>query len=114
MEGRPDGSPEGRPDPESSETDQRPPRRKPNSIHKAGGTPMSVKVRLSTLGKDVKVAMLSSDRVRDLRRKLESDYSVAPPRRITMLYSGRVLNNSTLIKDLEIPKGFVIQAIVTG
>ena len=31
----------------------------------------------------------------------------------TMLYSGRVLNNSALIKDLEIPKGFVIQAIVS-
>lgn len=69
-------------------------------------------MRLSTRSKDVKVALLSTDRVRDLKRKLEADYGIAPPQKIKMLYSGRVLNSSTLIKDLEIPKGFVIQAIV--
>ena len=34
-------------------------------------------------------------------------------KKITLLYSGRVLDNNTLIKDLDIPKGFVIQAVVT-
>ena len=103
---------EPEPEPESYGAEQRPPQRQPNSAHKAGGTPLTVKVRLSTRSKDVKVAMLSTDRVRNLQRKLENDYSIAPPQRIKMLYSGRVLNASTLIKDLEIPKGFVIQAIV--
>jgi len=48
--------------------------------------------------------------VRDLKKNLEADHSV-DSKKITLLYSGRVLNNSTLIKDL--PKGFVIQAVVT-
>ena len=73
---------------------------------------MTVKVRLSTRPKDIKVSVLATDRVRDLKRKLQELHHV-DRRRVTMLYSGRVLNNSTLLKDLDIPKGFVIQAIVT-
>lgn len=73
---------------------------------------MTVKVRLSTQPKDIKVSVLATDRVRDLKRKLQELHHV-DRRRVTMLYSGRVLNNSTLLKDLDIPKGFVIQAIVS-
>lgn len=73
---------------------------------------MTIKVRLSTQPKDIKVSVLATDRVRDLKRKLQELHNV-DRRRVTMLYSGRVLNNSTLLKDLDIPKGFVIQAIVT-
>ena len=75
-------------------------------------TTMTIKVRLATQPKDIKVSVLSTDRVRDLKRKLNELHSI-DGRRITMLYSGRVLSNSTLLKDLDIPKGFVIQAIVT-
>lgn len=49
--------------------------------------------------------------MKDLKRKLALDHNVDASK-LTMLYSGRVLSNGTLIKDLEIPKGFVIQAIV--
>ena len=73
---------------------------------------MIVKVRLSTLGKDVKISVLTTERVRDLKKKLQVKYNVEA-KKITMLYAGRVLNNSTLIKDLDIPKGFVVQAIVS-
>ena len=73
---------------------------------------MTMKVRLSTIRKDLKVTVLTTDRVRDLKKKLEADHGV-DCKRITLLYSGRVLNNSTLIKDLDIPKGFVVQAVVT-
>ena len=73
---------------------------------------MTMKVRLSTIRKDLKVTVLTTDRVRDLKKKaggrsrcgLQEDYTAI---------LGRVLNNSTLIKDLDIPKGFVIQAVVT-
>lgn len=75
------------------------------------GLTMVVKVRLSTLSKDTKVTVLETARVKDLKRQLATDQSV-DPRKLTMLYSGRVLNNGTLLKDLEIPKGFVIQAVV--
>lgn len=73
---------------------------------------MIMKVRLSTMRKDLKLTVLTTDRVRDLKKRLETDHGV-DHKKITMLYSGRVLNDSTLIKDLGIPKGFVIQAIVT-
>lgn len=76
------------------------------------GTPLIVKVRLSTRSKDVKVQLTTTSRVRDLKRKLVAEHNV-DARKITMLYSGRVLSNGTLLKDLGIPKGFVIQAIVS-
>ena len=82
------------------------------SAQKISGSPLTLKVRLSTLNKDIKVPMTSHDRVRDLKRKLEAEYNV-DAKRITMLYYGKVLNNATLLKDLEIPKGFVVQAVVT-
>ena len=76
------------------------------------GPPLIVKVRLSTQPKDIKVQLTTDSRVRDLKRKLVADHNV-DDRKITMLYSGRVLSNRTLLKDLDIPKGFVIQAIVS-
>ena len=75
------------------------------------GDPVVVKIRVSTLPKDVKMTLLASDRVRDLKRRLESEHQV-PAGRITLLYSGRVLNDRTYIKHLDVPKGFIIQAIV--
>lgn len=92
--------------------------KKPNTGKHASGTPVStgapliVKVRLSTRSKDIKVPLSNTSRVRDLKRKLVAEHNVDASK-ITMLYSGRVLSNGTLLKDLDIPKGFVIQAIVT-
>ncbi len=76
-----------------------------------GGPTMVVKVRLSTLPKDTKITIFETARVKDLKRKLAADHNV-DARKLTMFYSGRVLNNGVLIKDLDIPKGFVIQAVV--
>ena len=79
---------------------------------KAPAVIVTIKVRLSTLPKDVRVSVLTTDRVRDLKRRLHELHGV-DPRRVTMLYLGRVLNNSTLLKQLNIPRGYIIQAIVT-
>ena len=75
------------------------------------GEPMVIKVRLSTLPKDIKMTLQASDRVQDIKRRLEVEQGVASSR-ITMLYSGRVLNDRTYVMNLGIPKGFLIQAIV--
>lgn len=72
----------------------------------------TVKVRLTTLPKDIRVSVLTTDRVRDLKRKIHNLHGV-DPQKITMLYSGRVLTNNTLIKHLNIPRGHIIQAVVT-
>lgn len=92
------------------------PARKPSSSGEirqraASGPTMVVKVRVSTLAKDTKVTILETARVKDLKKKLATDHGV-DARKLTMFYSGRVLNNAVLIKDLDIPKGFVIQAVV--
>ena len=79
---------------------------------KAVGTSFTVKVRLTTLRKDIRVSILTTDRVIDLKRKLHELHGV-DPRRLTMLYSGRVLRNSTVLKQLNVPKRYVIQAIVS-
>ena len=77
------------------------------------GVRFTIKVRLSILPKDVRVLVLTTDRIRDLKRKLHERHNVSLQQKITMLYSGRVLSNSTLIKQLNVPKGHVIQAIVS-
>ena len=72
----------------------------------------SIKVRLSNVGKDVKIPLTGTERVRDIKRKLESEHGV-DPKRLTMLYSGRVLGNGLLVRDLAIPKGYIVQAVVS-
>ena len=79
---------------------------------KAPGISFNIKIRLSTLAKDMRVSVLTTDRVRDLKRKLQELHNVEP-QKVTMLYSGRVLSNNTLLKHLNIPRGHVIQAIVS-
>ena len=76
------------------------------------GDPIVIKIRVSTLPKDIKMTILASDRVRDVKRRLEAEHNLASCR-ITMLYSGRVLRDSVFLKTLDIPKGFIIQAMVT-
>lgn len=72
----------------------------------------SIKVRLSNVGKDVKIPLTGTERVRDIKRKLESEHGI-DPKRVTMLYSGRVLGNGLLVRDLAIPKGYIVQAVIS-
>ena len=72
----------------------------------------SIKVRLSNVGKDVKISLTGTERVRDIKRRLQSEHGI-DPKRVTMLYSGRVLGNGVVVKDLAIPKGYVVQAVIS-
>lgn len=76
------------------------------------GDPVVIKIRVSTLPKDIRMTIQACDRVRDVKRRLEADYNL-PARHITMLYSGRVLRDNVFLKTLDVPKGYIIQAIVT-
>jgi len=84
-------------------------RRRPDPQN--SGPTMIVKIRLSTVAKDIKLTLPVGSRIMDIKKKLSLEHNV-DPKKLTMFYAGRVLNNGTLIKDLDIPKGFVIQAIV--
>lgn len=87
-------------------------KRKPHSQQQNKASATSVKIRLSNTGKDVKIPLTGTERVRDLKRHLESEHGV-DPKKVTMLYSGRVLGNNVLVKNLAIPKGYVVQAVLS-
>ena len=75
------------------------------------GSPVTLKIRVSSLGRDVRLKVLSTDSILTVKKKLEAAHSVQHSK-VTMLFSGRVITDKTLVKDLNVPKGFVIQAIV--
>jgi hypothetical protein len=77
----------------------------------ASSDTLTIKVRLTTLSKDVKLVVSSTDTIYKIKEKLALQYQI-PSSKLTMLFSGRILTDSTIIGHLKIPKGFVIQAIV--
>lgn len=76
-----------------------------------GGNPINVKIRLSNQSKDIKLTISSTDTVIIVKKRLEEEYNVKSDK-ITMLFSGKILTDSTILGQLDIPKGFIIQAIV--
>ena len=76
------------------------------------GAPVTVRVRLSTTGEDLNVNLPSAATIGDLKIKLCAEKNMQS-QKITMLYAGRVLANSLVVGDLSIPKGYVIQAVLS-
>ena len=81
-------------------------------LQELSGVPVTLKIRISSLGKDVKLRVSSTDSMLQVKKRLEELHSVELDR-VTLLFSGRVVSDKTLVRDLNIPKGFVIQAIVS-
>lgn len=71
-----------------------------------------LKIRLSSNPKDFKCVVLKGDNVGVLKEKIQALHSVDPSK-MKIFLSGRLLTDTVLIGDLDIPKGFVIQVIVT-
>lgn len=83
-----------------------------DSVQQAGGEPVVLKIRVSSLRKDVRLNVLSTDSMKAVKQKLLEAHGVEPSK-VTMLFSGRVLTNQTVVSELKIPRGHVIQAIVS-
>lgn len=79
--------------------------------NKVLGDPVTLKIRLTTSTKDIKVTVSSTDTVSRVKEVLEKEHNV-DGNKITMLFSGKILPDSAIIGQLKIPKGFIIQAIV--
>lgn len=77
------------------------------------GDPVTLKIRLTGHSKDIKLLASSSDTILRLKQRLEEIHHV-DHQKITMLYCGRVLENKTIVGQLNISKGFIIQAIVSS
>ena len=83
----------------------------PTSSRVASKEQVTLKIRLSTQNKDFKHTFLKSDSVREVKDWLQQTHNIDPTR-LKMFLSGRLLNDNVLLGDLDIPKGFVVQAIV--
>ena len=71
-----------------------------------------LKIRLSTESKDIKCHALKGDSIEIIKQNLSKSHKVDSSK-LKLFLSGRLLTDNILIGDLSIPKGFVIQAIVT-
>lgn len=93
-------------------SEDQPKHAKPPPTVAIAGTPLTFKVRLSTTNEDVSISVQSTATIDDLKIKLCAEKNIQS-QKITMLYSGRVLANNLAVGELNIPKGYVIQAIVS-
>lgn len=73
---------------------------------------VTLKIRLSTNSKDFKCTVSKGDSVGMLKERIQSLHNVEPAK-MKMFLSGRLVQDNVLVGDLDIPKGFVIQMIVT-
>ena len=72
---------------------------------------VNVKLRLST-GKDIKLSVYPSTRMSEVKKMLQSSEGIDAVR-TRLLYSGKLVSDSTTIEQLKIPRGFVLQVIVS-
>lgn len=76
------------------------------------GAEVPVKLRLSHQTKDVKVMVRTTDTVSKVKRMLHEKEGVEPERQ-RWFFGGKLLNDKLRIEDARIPKGFVVQVIVS-
>ena len=72
---------------------------------------INVKLRLST-GKDIKLAVNPSTSMGEVKKMLQSSEGIDVVR-TKILFSGKIISDSTTIEQLKIPKGFVLQVVVS-
>ncbi|KAJ3183604.1 Ubiquitin domain-containing protein 2 [Gaertneriomyces sp. JEL0708] len=74
----------------------------------AGGPTMELVARLST-GKDLKLAVTKKDTVASVKRLVEAQSALDGQRSIRIFYFGRQLDEQTMIGDLKLSEGGIIQ-----
>lgn len=77
------------------------------------GTEVPIKLRLSHLSKDLKVLVRTTDTVHKVKRLLHEKEGVEPEHQ-RWFFGGKLLNDKLRIEDAHIPKGFVVQVIVSA
>jgi hypothetical protein len=78
----------------------------------SSGTEIPIKFRLSDQNKDLKLYVRTTDVVLKIKRRLCEDQGVDPCRQ-RWFFAGRLLNDKMRIEDARIPKGNVVQVIVS-
>ncbi|XP_046343201.1 ubiquitin domain-containing protein 2-like isoform X1 [Haliotis cracherodii] len=76
------------------------------------GIEIPIKFRLSHTNKDIKMPVRTTDSVYKIKKRICEDEGIEVVRQ-RFFYSGRLLNDKLRIEDAKVPKGHVIQVIVT-
>ncbi|WAR22376.1 UBTD2-like protein [Mya arenaria] len=76
------------------------------------GAETVIKLRISLTSKDIKIKVRTTDTMLKIKKRLFELEKIEPSRQ-RLFYSGKMLNDKLKIEDVKIPKGNVVQVIVT-
>ncbi|XP_064600099.1 ubiquitin domain-containing protein 1-like isoform X2 [Liolophura sinensis] len=76
------------------------------------GTEIPIKFRLSHTNKDLKLFVRTTDTVMKLKKRIGDEQGIEPSKQ-RWFFSGRLLNDKLRVVDAKIPKGYVVQVIVS-
>lgn len=79
----------------------------------SNGVETVIRLRLSTTGKDLKLAVRSLDSVSCAKRKLQAHEGVEPADQ-RWFFGGKLLNDKMRLEDAKIPAGYVVQVVVSA
>lgn len=70
-----------------------------------------IKIRLSD-GKDILINFNAARKISDIKSHIRNQEQIDPKRRMVVLWCGKVLEDSTKLGSLNLPKGAVLQVMV--
>lgn len=79
----------------------------------SNGIETMLRLRLSTTGKDVKLAVRSVDSVLCAKRKLQALEGIDPSFQ-RWFFGGKLLNDKMKVEEAKIPAGFVVQVVISA
>lgn len=77
-----------------------------------GGEEILIKLRLSTTGRDLKMAVRTGETVWSAKRRLQALEGIDPSRQ-RWFFGGRLLGDKLKIEEIKLQTGFVIQVIIS-
>lgn len=77
----------------------------------ASGEELTIKIRLSTSNKDVKMNVRTGETISSIKHRVFTDFGVAPSKQ-RCFFSGKLLYDKLTIGETKISKGFVVQIVV--
>ena len=76
------------------------------------GAEIVIKFRVSTLNKDLKLKVRTTDTVMKIKKKLFEVEKIEPSRQ-KWFFAGKILSDKLKMEDAKIPKGYVVQVVVS-
>ena len=76
------------------------------------GIEIPLKFRLSNCNKDIKMGVRTNDTVLRVKRQIYDQEGIEPSRQ-RWFFGGRLINDKLRIEDTKIPKGCLVQVIVS-